>query len=136
MPNSPVPPIDHSPASHRIARLGAVIAFLALTGLLMPFMTFRTNRIVPGDALPIIDALPLPAAIFLHGTVFVACALAVLRLREGWHLLGGMAAIATLGLMLGVAANHLTPDGDLVSRTGPASGFWLMVFAFALMVAD
>ena len=43
----------------RIDKLGVVIAaLLAYGGFLAPFANFRANRIVPGEARSILDALP------------------------------------------------------------------------------
>src|SRR5690606_32123888 len=37
---------------------------------------------------------------------------------------------------IGRAASHLTPDGDTFARVAPGAGFWMMLFAFALLAAD
>ncbi|MBX4378194.1 hypothetical protein K4H02_24370, partial [Mycobacterium tuberculosis] len=37
---------------------------------------------------------------------------------------------------IGLAASCLSPEGSRYARVSPASGFWLLVFASALYVAD
>ena len=46
------------------------------------------------------------------------------------------AALAALAVLIGVAALHLTPPDNPYARVSPASGFWLLLFAFALLAAD
>ena len=41
-----------------------------------------------------------------------------------------------LALLIGVAASHSTPAGNSYARVSPASGFWLLAFAFALLTTD
>lgn len=109
---------------------------LIAAGVALPFIVSKPNRIVAGEALAIAAALPPAYAALLYGVIAVAACVAAVRTREVWRLLAGLAAIATLALMLGAAARFLTPDGDSVARMSPASGFWLLLFAFSLMLAD
>ena len=39
-------------------------------------------------------------------------------------------------MLIGIAADSLTPPENSYARVSPASGFWLLVFAFALLLAD
>ncbi|MGV8939818.1 MAG: ABC transporter permease [Allorhizobium sp.] len=101
-----------------------------------PFVTFRANRIVPGEGRFILDALPsglgMALAIALLGAGLIALFRAPVRLRLS------VAAITLCGVAIavGIAAGHLTPEGDSYARIAPASGFWVLVFAFGLMAAD
>ncbi|RCS25147.1 ABC transporter permease [Phyllobacterium salinisoli] len=125
--------------SGRIAfdKLGVVIAAIAACGVfLAPFATFRANRIVPGDAKTIFEALPSWAAMTLLIVLAAATIIALLRLALPWRLAASMAALAALLLLIGLAANHLTPPGNTYARVSPASGFWLLNFAFVLLAAD
>jgi len=132
----------HSPAAapfsptRRFDKLGIVLVLLVVAGAaLLPFVTSKPNRIVPGEPLPIIGALPLGQAILLYAVVAIGACVAVLRVPNIWRLLAGMGVIGALGLMLGASATFLA-DGNGVARISPASGFWLLVFAFALLIAD
>lgn len=121
----------------RLDRLGVIVALLAMAGAgVLPFAAFKANRIVPGDPLSILGALPSGQAVLLYGVIAAGACVAVLRVRNLWRLAAGLCVIGALALMLGAAASFLTPDGNRVARVSPAAGFWLLVFAFALMVAD
>ncbi len=47
-----------------------------------------------------------------------------------------MVALVALAVLIGVAALYLTPESNNYARVSPASGFWLLLFAFALLAAD
>lgn len=118
-------------------RLGLVLAVLmAAAVLFVPFATLRANRIAPGDGRAIWEALPPGLSITL------LCALAVVALigiAPGRPLPRLVASVGTLGLLavaIGVAASHLTPAGDRLARVSPASGFWLLLLALVLAMAD
>ncbi|MCA0060372.1 ABC transporter permease, partial [Mesorhizobium sp. B261B1A] len=44
--------------------------------------------------------------------------------------------VAALALLIGVTGTFLTPAGNTFARVSPASGFWLLIFAFTLLLAD
>lgn len=118
-------------------RLGSVVAILIVVVLFAaPFVIYRPNRIVSGEMRMLIGALPTAGAI---GVMAVALTVAICAafLREPLVRL----AAAALGLVVifpavGMAAGHLTPPGDTFARVSPASGFWLLALAFALLIAD
>jgi osmoprotectant transport system permease protein len=121
----------------RIDKLGVVIAaLLAYGAFVAPFANFRANRIVPGEARTILEALPsgLGAALL----VFVAVSLVVIVLKTPTllRLVLGLAATLALALLIGLSARYLTPPENTYARVAPASGFWLTSFAFVLLTAD
>ncbi|QLL65744.1 ABC transporter permease [Sinorhizobium mexicanum] len=121
----------------RLDKLGVVIAALAVYGaLLAPFATFRANRIVQGEAKAILEALPPSLGYALLALVALAAAIAFFKTPNLVRMMVAFAALVALGVLIGVAANHLTPPENTYARVSPASGFWVMVFAFALLVAD
>ncbi|KXF79179.1 ABC transporter permease [Paramesorhizobium deserti] len=121
----------------RFDKLGVVIAAIAASGVFFaPFATFRANRIVPGEGRTILEALPLWAAATLLLVLALATMVALLRFPLSWRLGASIAALAALMLLIGLAANHLTPPENTYARVAPASGFWLLNFAFALLAAD
>ncbi|WEX91166.1 ABC transporter permease [Sinorhizobium garamanticum] len=121
----------------RVDKLGVVIAALAVYGaLLAPFATFRANRIVQGDAKAILEALPPSLGYALLALVALAAAIALFRTPNPMRMAVAFAALVALGVLIGMAANHLTPPENTYARVSPASGFWVMVFAFSLLVAD
>lgn len=121
----------------RFDKLGVLIAILLGVGtLLAPFATFRANRIVPGGPRSILESLPSGWGMALIIALVVAALLALLRTPAAARL--GVAAAGVLGLMLliGTAGRFLTPEGNTYARVSPASGFWVLLFAFLLLAAD
>ncbi|WP_430439778.1 ABC transporter permease [Shinella sp.] len=121
----------------RIDKLGVVIAaLLAYGAFLAPFASFRANRIVPGEAKGILEALPEALGATLLGFVAIAIVVVVLKTPTVFRLLLGLAALLALAILVGFSAGHLTPPENTYARVSPASGFWLLSFAFALLTAD
>lgn len=120
----------------RFDRLGVVIFALAAAGLFSPFVLFRANRIVAGEALGLFPAIPGSLGILLFSTLGIAALLALVRFDPRLRLVLGFAALAMLALGLGWAVASVTPPDDTISRTAPAAGFWLILLAFGLLVAD
>ncbi|BCG88954.1 ABC transporter permease [Mesorhizobium sp. 113-3-9] len=121
----------------RFDKLGVVIAAIAAyAAFLAPFATFRANRIVPGQARSILEALPATAGPLLLAIVVVAALIALFRTPLVLRLAAGVVALAALALLVGVAGTFLTPAGNTFARVSPASGFWILVFAFTLLLAD
>ncbi len=121
----------------KVDKLGVPIAALALfAAFAAPFVTFRANRIAGGEGRRLLEALPPASAALLLAVVVAASLLALPRLRPGIRLAASAAALVTMALTIGTAATHLTPEGNTFARIAPASGFWLMTFAFALLATD
>ncbi|WP_217570315.1 ABC transporter permease [Mesorhizobium sp. GbtcB19] len=121
----------------RFDKLGVVIAVIvAYAALLAPFATFRANRIVPGQARSIIDALPPTLGPLLLAIVIVGGIVALLRTQLMLRLAASIVALVALAILIGVAGGFLTPAGNTFARVAPASGFWLLIFAFTLLLAD
>ncbi|TPJ75609.1 ABC transporter permease [Mesorhizobium sp. B2-6-2] len=123
--------------SIRLDKLGVVIAaIVAYAAFLAPFATFRANRIVPGQARSILEALPSTLGMLLLAIVMAAAIVALLRTPLLLRLIAGVAALVALTILIGVAGGFLTPAGNTFARVSPASGFWLLIFAFTLLLAD
>ncbi|WP_414650765.1 ABC transporter permease [Ensifer sp.] len=121
----------------RFDKLGVIIAALALAGAaIAPFATFRANRIVAGEAKTIVEALTLPWSALVLLVVLSSVAVAALRVPAMLRLAAAFTALGVLALGIGIAALHLTPEGNSYARVSPASGFWIMLFAFGLLAAD
>jgi osmoprotectant transport system permease protein len=119
-----------------IDKLGVVIALIALCGSFLPFATFRANRIVAGEGQTIFGALPAWAAAVLVLILGLATLIGLLRLPISWRLAAGIAALTALLVFIGLAPGHLAPPENSYARVSPASGFWLLGFAFTLLVTD
>lgn len=121
----------------RFDKLGVVIAAIAAyAAFLAPFATFRANRIVPGQARSILEALPATTGPLLMAIVIVAALTALFRTPLVPRLAASVVALAALALLVGVAGTFLTPAGNTFARVSPASGFWVLIFAFTLLLAD
>jgi len=121
----------------RFDKLGVAIAVIAACGALAtPFATFRANRIVVGEARSILQALPLWAAMLLFVVIAGAAIIALLRSPVLLRLAASGAALTVLAITIGLAGGYLTPARETYARVSPASGFWLLTFAFALLAAD
>jgi osmoprotectant transport system permease protein len=117
-------------------KVGVAIGLIAAAGAVLPFAMFRANRIVPGEARHLLEALPSAPAGALIGVVLAGLIAALLRLPPLIKLAAGFLALATLAILTGWSASYLTPADDTFTRVSPGAGFWLLVFAFALLVAD
>ena len=117
-------------------RLGVVIAALAVTGAVTPFVAFSANRIIQGKAVRLLQALPQWEVVIIGIVLVAAAAMAVARLAPRFRLLISLAALGALAVAIGDAARFMTPAGDTISRTSPGTGFWLLTLAFALMASD
>ena len=121
----------------RFDKLGVVIAAIAAyAALVAPFATFRANRIVPGQARSILEALPPVLGMLLVAIVMAGAVVALLRTPLILRLAASVIVLVALSVLIGVAGGFLTPTGNTFARIAPASGFWLLIFAFTLLLAD
>ena len=127
---------DARPLLWRLDPLGAVVALVALCGLLLPFAVLKANRIVPGEGLVLWQALPFWSALLAIGLVGVAIGVALIRVRPALKLAAGAAGLVLVVLLIGKAGVALTPSDNDYARIGIGAGFWLLAFAFALMLTD
>jgi osmoprotectant transport system permease protein len=129
--------LPHSLArSSRIDALGAVLTGAGALALLLPFVVFKANRIVPGEPRSILEVLSPwgvlagSAPLVLAGLVAVFVANA--RVRLAVALLG----VVAVALAVAAAANHLTPAGNHVVRVGAGPAFWVLIVVLGLMATD
>ncbi|TIU69692.1 MAG: ABC transporter permease, partial [Mesorhizobium sp.] len=121
----------------RFDKLGVVIAaIVAYAAFAAPFATFRANRIVPGEARSILDSLPAAVGPLLLAILVIAAIIALSKTPLVLRLAASVIALAALAILIGVAGSFLTPEGNTFARISPASGFWLLIFAFTLLLAD
>ena len=119
-----------------IDRLGVLIALIAVAGLFLPFSVFRANRIVLGEGLPIPFALSPALAIILGLVLFIGIGVTLVRARPIAKLVVGFVVLGSLFVLVGQSASELTPADNTFARVSPGAGFWLLAFAFALVVTD
>src|SRR5690606_18188295 len=117
-------------------KLGMLIAAIAGAGSIASFASFRANRIVLGEGRSILAALPSFEAVALAVIIAAAILVALLRTPPRARLVASLVALAAITVAIGRAASYLTPEGDSLARVSPGAGFWLLLFAFALLAAD
>ncbi|MCA1492098.1 ABC transporter permease [Ensifer sp. NBAIM29] len=118
-------------------KLGVIIAALAVYGaFLAPFATFRANRIVQGETRAILEALPPLLGYGLLFVLIAGAAIALLKTPAAVRMAAAVAVLVALALLIGISADHLMPADNAYARISPASGFWILIFAFALLIAD
>jgi len=122
--------------SFAVDKLGVLIAALAAIAAFLPFAAFRANRIVLGESKGLLAALPSWEAAILAVLLAAGIAIALLRTPPLWRLGASLVVLALLFVAIGHAGTFLTPPGDKIARVSPGGGFWLLVFAFALLAAD
>ena len=120
----------------RFDKLGVLIAGLALVGAGLPFATYRANRIVLGEARSILDSLGAVPAACVYAALAVVAVVALLRTPRAVRLAAGAATLSLLALAIGWAGTSLMPEETAIPRVSPASGFWVLLFAFALLCTD
>jgi len=117
-------------------KLGVLIGIVGALSLFFPFALFRANRIVLGESRSISSALPDWQGALLYAVLTLALLVGLVKFRSAARLLISFAVLVILLVSLGQAASFLTPVGNTFARVSPGAGFWLLVFAFALMAAD
>jgi len=122
---------------HAIDRLGALLSLTGLAALVwLPFVVFKANRIVPGDACSLLQVLPQWEVLAFYA-ILVLVAVTVLgsvsaRLRLAAALIG----VAAVTLTIGAAGDVLTPLGNKVVRISPGTSFWVLLVCLGLLATD
>ncbi|MCB8819029.1 ABC transporter permease [Microvirga rosea] len=118
-------------------RLGSLVAALALfAAFVLPFVTYRANRIVSGEPRLLLHALPTTMIVIVLAAVIGAAWVAVLIRRPSVRLIAAAVGLVVVAPAVGLSAGFVTPAGNSFARVSPASGFWLLVLAFGLLAAD
>ena len=121
----------------RVDRLGLLLTVAGAAALIgLPFVVFKSNRIVPGEPRALYEVLPFWAAIGLQAVLLgdAAVALGVADARR--RLAAAVAGIVVLGLAVAAAANALTPPGNKVVRIAPGGAAWVLLVCLGLMATD
>ena len=121
----------------RVDPLGAVLAAAGAAALVfMPFVVFKSNRIVPGDPRSLAQVLPawgaLGCAAVLAMSALVALWVADARVR----LVLALAGTAAVALAAAAAGDALTPPGDSIVRIAPGGAFWVLMVCLGLLATD
>ncbi|WP_217590227.1 ABC transporter permease [Burkholderia sp. GbtcB21] len=118
-------------------KVGILIGVLTIVAVLgMPFAVLRPNRIAAGTGLSVFAALPAMQGAALAALWIVGALWAMTASRPAWRLAAGCTWLATLAYAVGAAATHVVAPDDMLARVSPAAGVWLLLFAWAVLVAD
>ena len=121
----------------KVDKLGVVIALLAGFSLFFePLATFRANRIVSGKGLAHFRCVAGEPGGLRRRRDRRRERHRAVQDEAGASLRGGRAALIALALLVGYVPGHVIPSGNALARVAPAAGFWVMVFAFAILVTD
>jgi osmoprotectant transport system permease protein len=122
---------------HRLDPLGALLASAGAAALVfLPFVVFKTNRIVPGDPRTLLEVLPTSLSVacltLLTLTALTALCVAHARVR----LLAALMGVIVVAFAVASAANALTPPGNKVVRVAAGGAFWVLLVCLGLMATD
>jgi osmoprotectant transport system permease protein len=121
----------------RVDRLGLLLTVAGAVALIwLPFVVFKSNRIVPGEPRALHEVLPLWAAIGFQAVLLgdAAVALGVADARR--RLAAALAGLVVLAIAVAAAANALTPPGNKVVRIAPGGASWVLLVCLGLMATD
>ena len=121
----------------RFDPLGAVLAAAGAAALLLlPFVVFKSNRIVPGDPRTLLQVLPAWGAFGCAAILVLAAAGALWVADARVRLVLALAGVIALALAAAAAGDALTPAGNKVVRVAPGGAFWVLMVALGLLATD
>lgn len=115
---------------------GLLFVGLGLAGALMPFATFRENRIVLGEGVALWSAAGPLAVAFSAAALAAGLGLGLLRGRAAARAAGAMLGLGGLVALLSASAAALLDGAPDLARISPAAGFWVLLLALLLLLAD
>ncbi|ALX15079.1 ABC transporter permease [Burkholderia cepacia JBK9] len=131
---------DRAAASARrvtLDKVGILIGVLTIVAVFgLPFAVLRPNRIAAGTGLSVFAALPAMQGAALAALWTAGALWAMTASRPAWRLAAGSAGLATLAYAAGAAATHVVAADDMLARISPDAGVWLLLFAWAVLIAD
>src|SRR5580700_7746056 len=94
---------------HAIDRLGVLLTAVGVASLIfLPFVVFKANRILPGEARSLFEILPTWAALAFDATLLLAAVTALGAASARARLAVALIAVAALLLTIGSAGDALT----------------------------
>lgn len=115
---------------------GVLFALFGAGALLLPFLTLRANRIVAGEGIApwnVAGSLPVAVSLLAIGAGLLG---GVLPRPAALRLGASLVALAGLVLLLVAGARGLLDGADDLARVSPAAGFWCLLAAAVLLMAD
>jgi osmoprotectant transport system permease protein len=126
-----------APRRARIDRLGLLLTAAGAAALIwLPFVVFKSNRIVPGEPRALQQVLPAWGALGFEAVLLTAAAVAIGVSDARRRLVAALAGVIAVALAVAAAANALTPAGDKVVRVAAGGAFWVLLVCLGLMATD
>ena len=120
-----------------VDRLGALLTAIGTAAVIfLPFVLFKSNRIMPGDPKGMLEALPVSTTLLCCAALVFAAAVAVGGRDARIRLAAALLAIVAVAHTVAAAGNALTPIGNRVVRVAPGSGFWVLLISLGLLATD
>lgn len=129
-----ISPRRYLPENWLLAVIFALPVMAAVT--LLPFLSFRANRLVPGEGIWLWDASS-PAGTVIGAGVLLGLALAsVMITQQVLRALIAGAGVAAAALFAAYGASALMLDAPVIARVSLGAGFWIVIGFFSLAMAD
>jgi osmoprotectant transport system permease protein len=118
-------------------RLGALLSLIGLAALVwLPFVVFKANRIVPGDARSLLQVLPQWQVLAFYAILILVAVTALGCVSARLRLAAALIGVAAVTLTIGAAGDVLTPLGNKVVRVSPGVSFWVVLVCLGLLATD
>jgi len=125
------------PQLRRVDRLGTLLAAAGFAALiLLPFVVFKSNRIMPGDARSLAQVLPAWGALGCQAVLLLSASVAVGSANPRHRLAAALLGVVVVALAAAAAANALTPAGNKVVRIALGGAAWVLLMCLGLMATD
>jgi osmoprotectant transport system permease protein len=125
------------PRHLRLDRLGMLLAAAGVAALvLLPFVVFKPNRIVPGDPRSLLQVLPAWGAFGCQAVLVLTGLVAVGSASARQRLAAALLGVVVVAVAAAAAANALTPVGNKVIRVALGGAAWVLLVCLGLMATD
>ncbi len=121
----------------RIDSLGVVLVAAGSASLLfLPFVVFKSNRIVPGNPCTLAQVLPAWGALGCAAALALAGGAALWAVNARVRLLLALLGVVAVAAAAAAAGDALTPPGDRIVRIAPGGAFWVLTVCLGLLATD
>ena len=121
----------------RLDPLGALLSAAGAAALIfLPFVVFKTNRIVPGDPRTLLEVLPTSLSVACLSLLTLTALAALWVANARVRLLAALLGVIVVAFAVATAANALTPPGNKVVRVAAGGAFWVLLVCVGLLATD
>ena len=121
----------------RMDSLGVVLVTAGAAALLfLPFVVFKSNRIVPGNPCTLAEVLPAWGALGCAAALALAGAAALWARNARVRLVLALLGVVAVAAAAAAAGDALTPPGDRIVRIAPGGAFWVLIVCLGLLGTD